>query len=191
MNPPKLIGEVTEIAKWGKVVATRTFEQPDGKQDEFLVWGGKKGDQFVVPSIIFPVTDKEEVIAIRQFRYGANEFVLEIPGGCPDGKEGFEGIVRRELLEEAGYEVGELRKLGEPLWFEPAACWTKFQPILATGCKKVAEPKPDEHEHIEVVVLDPNHWFSMIHGGKVTDSKTIAVSFLAAGALGYRMAKPE
>src|SRR3989338_3346225 len=125
VNPPKLIGEVTEIAKWGKVVATRTFEQPDGKQDEFLVWGGKKGDQFVVPSIIFPVTDKEEVIAIRQFRYGANEFVLEIPGGCPDGKEGFEGIVRRELLEEAGYEVGELRKLGEPLWFEPAACWTK------------------------------------------------------------------
>lgn len=175
---PKLLREKIIRAGWGKRVLERTFEFADGKRD-FLVWGGD-----VTPAIVFPLTHAREVVALREFRYAANDFVINLPGGCPEKNEGFHALARRELEEETGFAPEEVATLGPPLWFEPTACITPYMPVLAVNCVKVAEPHPDETEISEPVLFPLEQWIRMIRDREIVDSKSIAVTFLALFEIG-------
>ena len=184
MERPELIEEKESRKQWGKVILERKFRLPSGEVIDYFNWGGT-----VVPSIIFPITKNHEVVALKQFRYGINDFVIELPGGCPDQKESFEEISRKELMEETGFKVENFIKLGPPLWFDPANCITPYMPVLATGCVKVGEPKPEETEFIEVIIYPIEEWIAKIYSGEVKDSKSIAVTFLALPHLGIDLSE--
>lgn len=176
---PQVMSVNVLLNKFKKVVVEKNFLLPNGITTQYIVWGGTK-----VPSIIFPVVLLESgihVLALHQFRYGANEFVIEIPGGNPKGDEAFEEVTRLELLEETGYQADKIVRLdrGAPIWFEPSACFTVFIPVLALGCKKVADPQPDQEEVLEVLVIPLPEWKEMIADGRIRDAKTIAVTYLA------------
>lgn len=179
---PKLLHEVTSRNQWGKVILERKFELPSGKTADFFVWGGT-----VVPSIIFPVTPRGKVVALRHFRYAANEVVIELPGGCPYEGETAEEIARKELEEETGFTAERFVKLGPPLWFEPASCITPYTPILAVGCTRTGDPHLDETEIAEPVVYPIAEWITMISRGEIRDSKSIAITFLALPHVGYEV----
>ena len=174
MEKPKMIDEQVSRKQWGKQILERKFQLPSGKIADFFVWGGT-----VVPSIIFPVTKNLEVVALKQFRYGVNEVVIEIPGGCPYEGELAEEIARKELEEETGFTAEKFVKLGPTLWFEPANCITPYMPILATGCRKVCEPHLDETEFAETTLYSLPEWISKIRSGEIRDSKTITITFIA------------
>lgn len=180
MDVPKLVDEQVSQRRWGKQTLERKFQLPSGEVVDYWIWGGT-----VIPSIIFPVTTDLKVIALKQFRYGVNEVVIEIPGGCPCIGEGTEKVALRELEEETGYTAEKFMKLGSPLWFEPANCTTPYVPILALGCRKVGEPKPDETEFVETVTYSVSDWIGKIQSGEIRDSKTIAITFLALLHLGF------
>lgn len=141
----------------------------------------KKGVKIrpIVPSIVFPITEKGEVIAVKQFRYGANRLILELPGGCPENNESFEETAKKELLQETGYQAEEIIRLSKPLWFEPTACLNPYMPLLAINCKKIKELQLDETEILEVSVIPLEKWFSKIFSGEISDSKSIATTLLA------------
>lgn len=62
---------------------------------------------------IIPLTARDEVLMIEQYRHGSNEVTLEIPGGMVDEDETPEDAARRELLEETGYTAREVLFLGK------------------------------------------------------------------------------
>jgi len=187
LTVPKLVREEVIRDQWGKVVLERTFQLPTG-EERFLVWGGK-----VTPSIIFPITRDENVVAVREFRYGANEFVIQLPGGCPAEHESAEATASKELEEETGFRAERFVRLGKrPLWFEPTACITPYVPLLALGCRKTGEPKLDKTEILEPVLFPLADWITKIHSGEIRDSKSIAVTFLALAELGWKVGRsPE
>lgn len=179
MRKPVLIGEDVLLEKWGKKAIMRKFDLGDGQVEDFFVFGGKTS------TIIFPLTESKEVIAVRQFRYGANEFVLEIPGGCLDGKS-IEETVEEELLEEVGYKPREIEYLWGPIYFDPASFTIDFFPILALGCRKVNTDHTRESTEIMETTLVPlSDWVEMLKNGKIRDAKTIAVTFRALFHLGW------
>ncbi|TSC65034.1 MAG: hypothetical protein G01um101491_59, partial [Parcubacteria group bacterium Gr01-1014_91] len=94
---PVMTDEKTLLKMYGKSVIQRWFRLPSGKISDFLVWGGS-----VTPTIVFPLTRDNEVVALKQFRYapGRGEVTLELPGGVPDGEEQDAEIASRELAEE-------------------------------------------------------------------------------------------
>ncbi len=175
---PRLIGQKQILNKYGKVILEREFILPNETTVEYVVWGVT-----VTPSIVFPIIETPEditVIAVHQFRYGANEFVLEVPGGCPQPGQSPEEVASRELFEETGYAADQMIRLGTAsLWFEPAVSITNYIPFLARGCKKVADPKPEQDEVLEVRLIPMDTWLGMIKNGQIHDSKTIAVTMLA------------
>lgn len=180
---PKVMDVNVLLNKYKKVVVEKSFLLPNGITTQYIVWGCYKA-----PSIIFPLVFLESgihVLAVRQFRYGANEFVIEIPGGNPKGDETFEEVARLELLEETGYQADKMVRLGgsAPIWFEPAASFTPFIPVLALRCKKIADPQPDQEEVLETLVIPLPKWKEMIADGRIRDAKTIAVTYLALAFL--------
>lgn len=182
MRYPKMVHEEISRKQFGKVIIERKFELPSGKVIDYFNWGGT-----TIPSIIFPVTPNKEVVALKQFRYGINNIVVELPGGCPFEDETAKEIARKELEEETGYSAESFTNLGPSIWFEPANCTTPYVPILATGCQKICEPQMDETEFAEVILYPLLDWIKKIHDGEIRDSKSIAVTFLALPHLGVKL----
>ncbi len=101
---------------------------------------------------VIPITDDESVVMVRQYRHGSKTITLEIPGGLVDPGDTPEEAALRELLEETGYQAKELTKIGE-VNPNPALFNNRCHTFLATNLKKVCDPKPDQTEDIEVVLI--------------------------------------
>ena len=61
---------------------------------------------------VIALTPDQQVVLIRQFRVGANEVCLEIPGGMVDPGETPAEAAARELAEETGYTAPRWHQLG-------------------------------------------------------------------------------
>ena len=61
---------------------------------------------------IIPITSFNEVVFVEQFRYGIGNTTFEIPGGMVDSGESNQIAAERELVEETGYQLENVIKLG-------------------------------------------------------------------------------
>jgi ADP-ribose pyrophosphatase len=60
---------------------------------------------------IVPFVSDNEIIMVRQYRYAMRKEMLEIPAGKIDKGESPEECIKRELVEETGFEVNTLKWL--------------------------------------------------------------------------------
>lgn len=95
------------------------------------------------------ITENNKVLMVRQYRHAAGIVSLEIPGGVIDGDETPEYAIRRELLEETGYQFDDFELLCT-VYANPATANNHTYCYLAKGGKKVQEQKLDEHEELVV-----------------------------------------
>lgn len=100
---------------------------------------------------VVALTDDDNVVFIRQYRFGTSAVTLEIPGGMIDADEAPVAAGARELLEETGYTAREFSLLGvvEP---NPAIQNNRCYTVLARGARPTHEQSLDEKEDIGVLV---------------------------------------
>lgn len=122
---------------------------------------------------VIPITPDGQVVFIRQYRHGARQVVLEIPGGLMDGDESPEVTAARELREETGYEAERLRRVGR-LLPNPGLNNASFYVFVAEGCRLKGEQKLDPLEHIEVVLRPLDDVWEMIRTGELCHAQAIA-----------------
>jgi len=95
------------------------------------------------------LTEDNKIIMVKQYRHAANIVSLEIPGGVIDGDEEPAFAMRRELLEETGYEFNDIELLSV-VYANPSTGTNHTYCYLAKGGKKVQGQSLDEHEEIIV-----------------------------------------
>ena len=63
-------------------------------------------------AVAVALTEDQQVLIVRQYRPALERHTLEFPSGLVDAGETPAETVRRELLEETGYQAGEIEPLG-------------------------------------------------------------------------------
>lgn len=122
---------------------------------------------------VVALTDKNEVIMERQFRYPFDEVIWEIPAGkLNDGETDPLAAIKRELKEETGYTAENYRFIGT-YYPSPAILGEKLYMYLATGLSE-GERELDEDEFLDVERLPLNTVVKMILDGEIPDGKTQA-----------------
>jgi 8-oxo-dGTP pyrophosphatase MutT (NUDIX family) len=132
---------------------------------------GQAHDMFVLEQPnwvnIIPLTPDEQVVMIEQWRHGTRSVHLETPGGLMDEGESPEQCARRELLEETGYEAGQIVHLGT-VHPNPSIQNNLQYYELATHCRKVSDLKLDHAEDISVRLIPLADVVRLIETGKIT-----------------------
>ena len=144
-------------------------------RDEIELPDGGRGIREIVRHVgavaVLPLTDKGEVICVRQYRYPFAEVLLEIPAGKLDSPdEDVLEAARRELREETGAVGGELIPLGT-LYPSVAIFDEKIHMFAAVGFD-MGETDRDEDEFMEVEKIPLSTLVDMVMSGEIRDAKT-------------------
>ena len=119
---------------------------------------------------IAALTDREELLFVRQFRYPYGKSLLEIPAGKRNPGEDPLTTGMRELSEETGYSAEHFISLGQ-LYPSPGYLDEVIYLYLAVGLIK-GETHPDEDEFLETETIPLNRAVEMVMAGEISDAKT-------------------
>ncbi len=122
---------------------------------------------------VLPLTDDNEVVCVRQYRYAHSRAMLEIPAGKLDGDgEDYIEATVRELREETGINCEKLEFIGD-LIPSCAIITEVIHMYLARGLSFGATDFDDD-EFIEIVKIPLDKMVEMVMSGEIRDAKTQA-----------------
>ena len=128
------------------------------------------------------ITEDNEIIFAKQFRHPVSKALLELPGGFMDPGENPETAIRRELLEETGYEFTDCIQLAT-VAANPGVLNNYTHLFLATGGKKVAEQKLDANESIDLIFFSPEVVKSMLEKNEIVQALHVSCLYYAFARL--------
>ena len=131
----------------------------------------------------FALTRDNKVVMIKQYRHGIEQITTEIPGGVVDKGEEPAAAIRRELMEETGYQFDSYEFLGK-VCANPSTGDNFLHMFLARGGEKIAEQKLDDTEDVEVVVYTIDEVKQLLKENKIVQSLHVACIFYALNKLG-------
>lgn len=162
----------------GKLISARV--------DRVELPGGRRAEREIVMHpgsvAIVPLLPNGRVVLIRQYRHAAGQELWELPAGTMDAGETPEACARRELVEEIGYEAGEMRLLFSA-YLSPGYLNEIMHVFLATGLRPVSAA-PQEDEGIEPVEMELAEAVRLVARGEVQNMTAVGGLLAAARLVG-------
>ncbi|MBH09568.1 MAG: hypothetical protein CMG74_04290 [Candidatus Marinimicrobia bacterium] len=123
---------------------------------------------------ILAITEKEEIILVRQFRPAIGISMLELPAGYIEQGEESTIAAKRELIEETGYVCDKIKYLGSFKNF-PSRSDNTLNLFFGYNCKLSLTNSNSDHE---VLLLSRTDFISMINKGDFFSISGIAAYYL-------------
>lgn len=151
-------------------ISKHTIERPDGSIfNDFYI------RQHPPVVVIFGMTKENDVILIKEYKYGADSIVLGLPGGFAEKSDGdVKDSALREFKEETGYIPQEIDYL-DTLLTDPTSSNGKLHIFFATNCKDSGKQKLDHNEQIEVVKVPLSTLKTMLKNKEIRNITAVAV----------------
>ncbi len=124
---------------------------------------------------VIGITDEDEILLVRQFRYPYKETIYEIPAGKVEKGEDPYDTGIREFKEECGATADEYFSLGE---IYPSPGYTN-EIIRLWGARGIhfEEQELDDDEFLEIHKMKYDVLMDKIMSGEIKDAKTVAAAF--------------
>jgi len=181
MNPDYRIKDEKEISgKWGRLLSVSyALRDKDGAMQDQKA---EIYDRRNAVAVLLYNKAKATVLLLRQFRlatvYKGNSggMLLEVCAGMVDGDDSAEDTARREVMEETGYDVKELRHVMN-LFMSPGVLTEQLHFFVAEY--EAQDKQGDgggldaEGEHIELIELSYTEAMDMVAQGAIMDAKTV------------------
>ncbi len=126
---------------------------------------------------VVAVTREGRIVLVRQFRYGTNDFSLEVPGGVIEAGEDPVVAGVRELAEETGYGGGRARLLGS-VHPNPAIQTNRCHAVLVEDVELLHSQNWDPDEEIEVSTMTEDELVAAVVAGRITHSLSLCAIML-------------
>jgi ADP-ribose pyrophosphatase len=164
--------EPTAVTKVGwRTVTTKTFEMPNGEQSSFDLLHAD-GQEFAG---VIALTEDNKVIVAREYYPGPEKVMDDVPGGFVDPGETPEEAIRREFLEETGFEAKTWKYLGA--YHKDKYMNATWHGFLATGCTRVRDQKLEAEEFIDVTLLSIDEFLDNAKNDKMTDHGAVLMAY--------------
>ena len=121
---------------------------------------------------VVALTPDGHLVLVRQFRYGINEFSLEVPGGVMDPGEDPVTAGLRELREETGY-VGTRARLLGAVHPNPAMQSNRCHLVLVEDARREADLEWDPDEEFEILTKPVDEVFALAAAGGITHAMVL------------------
>lgn len=145
-------------------------KHPDEREGEFFVLDTSDWVNVIA------LTAEENLILVRQYRFGSGELSWEVPGGVIDpGEDPVEAAVR-ELKEETGY-LGESARVIASCRPNPAILRNRCHFVLVEGARLTSETAFDPNEELQTSLLPLMEAFSWVKNGRIEHALSIDALF--------------
>ena len=151
---------------------------PDGSVGE-LEMIRHPGASAVVPFLSDPRGEDPQVLMIRQYRYAAEGYLLEIPAGRLNAGEDPRQCALRELKEETGCSAEQMDHLFT-MYTTPGFTDEKIHLFIATGLV-AGETKHEADEFLDLEPMLLSRSLELVEAGEIKDAKTALGLLFAAG----------
>jgi ADP-ribose pyrophosphatase len=128
---------------------------------------------------VVALTPEHHLVLVRQFRYGIDDFSLEIPGGIIDAGEDPIAAGWRELREETGYVGTSGRRLGS-VHPNPAMQNNRCHLLLVENAQRTAKLDWDPDEELEITTRPVDEVYALACRGGITNAMVLDALFLFA-----------
>lgn len=133
---------------------------------------------------ILPLDEKGNTYLVKQYRFGVDKELLEIPAGKLEPGEDPMETAARELTEEVGFLPQTVTPLGH---MELSPAYLGEITYLYLGRDLIPQKNAlDEDEFLEVVSLPFSQALQMVLDGTITDGKTQNAILKTAMLLGIK-----
>ena len=153
-----------------QIVRRRYRHSRDGREGDFFVMQGHDWVQAL------PLTADQELVMVRQYRFGSQKLLWELPGGCLDPQEPIIEGALRELSEETGFTGNNAQEIGM-CYPNPALQSNRSYFVLVHDCMQTEALNWDEHEELEVKCFPLDTVFSMVDSGEICHAITLNALF--------------
>jgi len=115
---------------------------------------------------VIALTSDHRLVLVRQFRFGIDDFSLEIPGGVMERGEDPVAAAQRELREETGHTGRRSRVLGA-VHPNPAIMNNVCHLVLVEEAERTAALSWDHDEEIEVLTAPVDEVLAWARTGRI------------------------
>jgi ADP-ribose pyrophosphatase len=128
---------------------------------------------------VLALTPDGQLVLVRQFRYGIDDFSVEIPGGIIDAGEAVIAAGVRELREETGY-VGTTARLLGSVHPNPAMQNNRTHLVLVENARPDATLDWDADEEFEITTMPVDDVYQLAYAGGITHAMVLDALLLFA-----------
>ena len=121
---------------------------------------------------VIALTPDHQLVLVRQFRYGIDDFSIEIPGGVIDPGEDCVAAGLRELREETGY-VGDHARLLGSIHPNPAMQNNRCHLVLVENVRRAADLDWDPDEEFEIMSEPVDAVYNLAYAGGITHAMVL------------------
>jgi ADP-ribose pyrophosphatase len=146
--------------------------------------GREQGQDFFVINApdwvnVIALTPDRQLVLVRQFRFGTDDFSVEIPGGVIERGEDCLAAGLRELREESGYVGAPARLLGS-VHPNPAIQSNRCHLVLVENARREAGLDWDPDEELEVLTRPVDEVYALAYAGGISHALVLDALLLFA-----------
>jgi 8-oxo-dGTP pyrophosphatase MutT (NUDIX family) len=164
--------------RWARLRADRVEIAPGKILDPFYVMEELEWVHAVA------LNRENQILLVRQYRYSADAFTWELPGGMVNPGEEHLAAVQRELREETGATAPRWRHIASP-FPNPARQTNRVHAFLAEDAAITTACELDHSEAIECAWHSIPSVFDLIRRGEFSQANHIALFYLTLEQLGW------